>query len=213
MESIAQKRCPKCGEWKALLNFSHDKKGTNGLRCYCKVCISTYGRKYRATHHEEIRARSAEYSATNQEEIRARKTKYRAEHPEEVRASNAKYSISHRKEICVRSTKYNAEHPEKGHARAVKYRAMHFEEIRARNLKRRFGMTIEEYNQLLVAQNGVCAICGKLPKSKRLLVDHNHNSGRIRGLLCFSCNIMLGNAKDSASILAKAIDYLLAGTR
>ena len=50
------------------------------------------------------------------------------------------------------------------------------------------GVTDEEYQRMLAAQAGGCAICGNPPKTKRLHVDHNHRTGRVRGLLCFRCN-------------------------
>lgn len=67
---------------------------------------------------------------------------------------------------------------------------------RERALKRRYGMTIEAYEAQLTAQDGVCAICSNPPKggprSKRLHVDHNHITGKNRGLLCVGCNSALG---------------------
>lgn len=69
-----------------------------------------------------------------------------------------------------------------------------------------YGLTSEQYESLVVKQNGCCAICGTKPK--KLHVDHCHNSGRIRGLLCFHCNFVLGQAKDSKLTLQKAIEYL-----
>ena len=50
------------------------------------------------------------------------------------------------------------------------------------------GVTDEQYEALLAAQHGVCAICGNPPKTRRLHVDHNHRTGKVRGLLCFRCN-------------------------
>jgi len=60
--------------------------------------------------------------------------------------------------------------------------------------------------ELLVKQGGLCAICGK---SCKLNVDHCHETNKIRGLLCFNCNLLLGHAKDNISILSNAIEYLL----
>lgn len=81
-------------------------------------------------------------------------------------------------------------------------------------LKRAYDISCEDYNAMLKSQNGVCAICD-LPESvmlhgkvKLLSVDHDHETGRIRGLLCHNCNTLLGNAKDSPAILQSAIDYL-----
>ncbi len=56
----------------------------------------------------------------------------------------------------------------------------------------RYGITIEDYSQLLGSQGGGCAICGTTPTNKRLAVDHCHNTGKIRGLLCMTCNMQLG---------------------
>ena len=50
------------------------------------------------------------------------------------------------------------------------------------------GVTTEDYDRLLAAQDGGCAICGNPPKTRRLHVDHNHRTGKVRGLLCFRCN-------------------------
>lgn len=72
-----------------------------------------------------------------------------------------------------------------------------------------FGITGEEYNNLLSAQNSLCAICNKPEKVKRLAVDHNHESLKIRGLLCQKCNRGLGMFNDSKDLLAKAIHYLI----
>jgi Recombination endonuclease VII len=72
--------------------------------------------------------------------------------------------------------------------------------MRARNLEREYGLSVEEYDVLLEVQNGVCAICkrperrinNKSKKLQALSVDHDHNTGRIRGLLCNNCNWGLG---------------------
>ena len=60
---------------------------------------------------------------------------------------------------------------------------------------------------MLKIQNGKCAICGER-KDKTLVVDHNHKTGEVRGLLCGHCNHVLGFAKDNINILNKMIDYL-----
>lgn len=81
---------------------------------------------------------------------------------------------------------------------------------RKRNLKKDFGITIEFYEELLLKQDGCCKICRThhTKFSKRLAVDHDHNTGKIRGLLCMYCNTGLGKFKDSTSLLTEAINYL-----
>ena len=86
----------------------------------------------------------------------------------------------------------------------------------AYTIQHRFKISISEYNIILEKQNYVCAIC-KNPetqlkrnynKVKMLSVDHCHQSGKIRGLLCHKCNIGIGAFKDSILLLNSAIDYL-----
>jgi hypothetical protein len=79
-------------------------------------------------------------------------------------------------------------------------------------LTRTYGITVHDYDAMLAAQKNVCAIClqtSKGTKRKRLHVDHDHQTGAIRGLLCVSCNIILGRWNDSPEIARRAVEYLL----
>lgn len=81
---------------------------------------------------------------------------------------------------------------------------------RAYQLKK-YKMSISDYDFLLAKQNGMCAICGTTNPGKGLSnfpVDHDHFTGEVRGLLCYSCNIALGHFKDSQQSLYSAITYL-----
>jgi len=71
----------------------------------------------------------------------------------------------------------------------------------------KFEITEEDYQRILKSQGGICAIC-KNRDSRNLAVDHDHETGKIRGLLCSNCNRGLGRFKDSAERLQSAIDYL-----
>ena len=80
---------------------------------------------------------------------------------------------------------------------------------RARHLKVKYGITPEKYAELLFLQGGVCTICKGPGKAyKKLCVDHNHETGKIRGLLCNTCNAGLGQFSDNIELLQLAIDYL-----
>ncbi|MFX0614056.1 endonuclease VII domain-containing protein [Escherichia coli] len=77
--------------------------------------------------------------------------------------------------------------------------------------KSRFGITLECYRNMLKAQNEVCAICGKVNGcGKALAVDHDHETGKVRALLCANCNVGIGLLKDDPNVLKKAYEYLFA---
>jgi hypothetical protein len=78
------------------------------------------------------------------------------------------------------------------------------------HLKKTYKISLENYNNLLKSQNGVCAICGQIEKinNRSLSIDHDHVTGKIRGLLCYECNTGLGKFKDNEILLNKASDYL-----
>ena len=83
--------------------------------------------------------------------------------------------------------------------------------VRRNTLRKKYGITPEEYEFLLHKQKGVCKGCGNPPNGKRLSVDHDHKTGKVRGLLCNHCNIAIGYVNDSPSILQNLIDYLTKG--
>lgn len=77
------------------------------------------------------------------------------------------------------------------------------------NLKRCYGISLEDYDVKLKEQNGVCDICGlECSTGRRLAVDHDHSTGKIRSLLCGNCNKGLGKFQDNPELLIKAADYL-----
>lgn len=76
---------------------------------------------------------------------------------------------------------------------------------RAWDLKRNYGMTTEDYDSLYKAQNGRCAIC---ECKCQLVVDHDHNTGDVRGLLCSTCNVGLGMLKEDPQIATSLVRYL-----
>ena len=78
------------------------------------------------------------------------------------------------------------------------------------SLKSNYGINFDKYIEMLEAQNYRCAICGRHQEelSKKMAVDHSHNNGHIRGLLCGNCNAGIGNLRDSIDLLKKAQKYL-----
>jgi hypothetical protein len=157
-----------------------------------------YQRKRRAENPEKARQCDREWYAANPESGRKRSRKYRAEHPEKTRQA-------------IR--KYKAANPEKQRGSVLRWRASHPERIREYDrksaLKRKYGLTLEEYDTLVTTQGGRCAICGR--EDELLSVDHDHADGVIRGLLCRLCNASLGGFHDDPGLLQKAVEYLSAG--
>lgn len=93
-----------------------------------------------------------------------------------------------------------------------RYRIANQDEVREYHYQNRYGISLSDYNLKLEEQNHCCAICGTKESNnermKRLVVDHNHTTGQVRGLLCHSCNVALGAVKEQEDILMACISYL-----
>jgi Recombination endonuclease VII len=80
---------------------------------------------------------------------------------------------------------------------------------RKSHLKRKYGMTVEQYDEMLAAQGGGCFIWKRPPREDMSLhVDHDHSTGKVRGILCFRCNNALADFQEDVRLLAKAAAYL-----
>jgi len=83
------------------------------------------------------------------------------------------------------------------------------QEKQASRVRAMYGIDPEKYLQMHEDQQGRCAICGEIPTTKRgLHLDHCHETGKVRGLLCHGCNVGIGSLRDDPELLLKAIDYL-----
>jgi hypothetical protein len=157
-----------------------------------KARKAEYDKQWRQCHREEMAAYQKKYQETHKEKYRARRKQYAKEH------------------VAEKDARYYHKHKDKVLARGRTYRKTHKNVARQRDLIKRYGIGLEEYNELFDLQGGCCAICGihqdKLTKS--LSVDHDHNTGKIRSLLCQKCNLILGNAGDNIEVLMAAIKYL-----
>jgi hypothetical protein len=96
---------------------------------------------------------------------------------------------------------WHAANPEKVKASHAKYN-------RKRHLRAKYGLAVEDYEQMAFGQGGLCAICRRPPASGPLDVDHDHLTGRVRKLLCGTCNLMLAGAQDNIERLSEGIAYL-----
>ena len=124
-------------------------------------------------------------------------------------SDNKKYSENKDKMLAERKAwrKNNKDKVKKSHA---KYYKSHKKEVKNSMLKSRYGITIDDYNNMFKEQNGKCAICDihQVALNKSFCIDHNHETGEVRGLLCSRCNYGLGFFDDSSKNMKSAIRYL-----
>jgi hypothetical protein len=93
--------------------------------------------------------------------------------------------------------------------RTTRYNKRHENTQISRRYKKKYGITLEQFNQMFVDQGGVCAVCGKPPEiGKKLSVDHDHETGQIRELLHPTCNFVLGLLKDNPEMADATARYL-----
>ena len=158
-----------------------------------------YSRKYNAIHRDEINACRRERYAEHPERANEYAHRWRAANPEKARAVARKYCATNRERVREYNRKWYAAHPEK--VRAYRRRA---------KLRSNYALTVEEFDAMVAAQGGRCAICGEIPSGSRsvLDVDHDHATGTVRGLLCHGCNKATGFLHDNPDLLQKAINYL-----
>jgi Recombination endonuclease VII len=160
---------------------------------------STYVRKYYLANRQKWLSRSKAWREAHREEVLAKGREYRKTNGHKIRArANARRVARHEEVLAKEMARRNGRRAD---IRAYLY---------AYHLKRKYGLTIRQYDDLLHAQKGRCAICGtdKPGHYRRFVVDHCHESGGVRGLLCERCNTGLGYYNHEPQLLSKAAAYL-----
>lgn len=183
---VAEKACTKCGEVKPADQFYRRAASRDGLSYFCRACHQSY---YKGKRPRE----SFVPLPGGEKRCRACEQMVKAED-----------FYSHRFNADGLQSRCKACCQERAKARTITSR-------RAYNFMHLYGITLEEYDNMLTVQDNRCAIC-HTPAAKstkgRLVVDHCHDTGIVRGLLCGKCNQGLGSFKDSAARLAAARRYL-----
>ncbi len=177
-----------------------------------------HGRKYRERHPDRAResvrkskakARARPVSAEQRQERQAEAREYYAENRDRL--------LEQQRTRCRKTGRYKLAWQRKKQrlAKDPVAAAVCRDYMTAWKRKKKYGITPEQYDELLALQRGVCAICGQPERSKTrnghvkaLAVDHDHETGEVRGLLCDNCNRGLGHFKDDAERLAAAVAYL-----
>lgn len=201
-----EKTCKSCGQSKPTSAFHKDKSKPDGLNFYCKPCHKDRQAKYnlrpprnpapegmkRCGHCKEDKLIAEFYPDTKMYLGVQRRCK---ECSKKIFREYADRQPNWKEKNAVRSKKWREANPELAadHKRKSKYQ-----------------LSLGEYNRMLATQNGLCAICETDRPGGRggFHVDHCHSTGRIRGLLCNSCNTGLGKFSDNQTLLQRAINYL-----
>lgn len=135
----------------------------------------------------------------NRKRILKERKIYRLKNIKMIKKIKHKYYKKNKKKIIEKQYEYQKMNNDKLNKKRKNFR-----------LKKLYNITLKEYNHLLKTQNGRCAICNDYEKVKNrnLAVDHNHKNNKIRGLLCYRCNVLLGMAHDDINFLYQIIKYL-----
>lgn len=203
----SSRTCTKCGADKPLSDFSKAPQGKYGRKPSCKACDAA---RHAAQYVPKPRQKRRPAFAGNESKAcrRCSETKPLIEFSlsrRETETQNAVYRSDCK--ACCATQARQWFHGNKERAKENRHRW---------NLGATYGITPEQYQEMLTAQGGVCAVCGldepnehgRTGTKFRLSVDHCHETGRVRGLLCQKCNRAIGLLNDNVDLLRKAIDYL-----
>lgn len=204
------KTCCKCGETKPLDSFYRDKKAKD-RHCYrCKECMDIVTRKNYLKYYPHKKENLL--TEDGQKICRVcREKKPLSEFNKhggsqglrrDCKACQKKWSHDYYKTIAV----------EERIKRKI-HRKQNMGQYRNSEYKRKFGITLDDYNQMFENQKGKCMICGTTKgypnTGRRLAVDHDHETGKVRALLCGNCNTGISHFMHDPDLMEKAIDYLL----
>ena len=168
--------------------------------------ISAKNKAYQEKNKEKIKA----YYENNKEKINARQKAYREKNKEKEEAYGKAYREKNKEKIKARHKAYYENNKEKISVKQKAYREKNKDRERNSQLRRNFGISLHEYNLMLTEQKGKCACCGihQNELTINFAVDHDHDTGLIRGLLCGICNTAIGKLGDNIEGLMRALNYL-----
>jgi hypothetical protein len=198
------KVCQNCGATKPINDFHRDKARKDGRAIRCKACalerLATYNKRPPRNPTPPGTKRCTICKAIKPESAFSHNRIY---HDGLDRTCKpCRNAASHAYDQKNKTT-LNTKQLERYHRNPQKYAD--------RDLRKRFGLPLGSYDQMLAAQDGKCAICGKPPpngRTRRLHVDHCHDTGKVRALLCMSCNNGLGRFNHDPAIMRIASSYV-----
>lgn len=213
--------CTHCQKIKPISDFHKSVKEKRGYRYNCKSCSSQKYKNYLITVDgalEKRRERDKKAKQVQRDRVKItppyeKKCYCCGELKKIVEFIKDKTTVTGVSTTCkgCKSKKLNFYHGSFSDTKKEEYRLRNLRY----NLKYNYNITLEDYNLLLEAQNGLCVICNQPPikgNGDRLHVDHCHKTKKVRGLLCSPCNQGLGLFQDSYEILLTASNYLKIAT-
>jgi len=124
------------------------------------------------------------------------------------KAYQAAWYQRNKERLGVKGLAWQRANPEKTCAYTARWRERNPQKVLNAKLRAAYGISSEIFRALEIAQQGECLICGSKPAKGRLNVDHNHDTGKVRGLLCNTCNRGMGYLRDDPVLLRQAALYL-----
>lgn len=174
-----------------------------------------YDRKYLKKNREKILKYQREFYKKNKETINERSRRYYRDHKEELLEKGRKYHLENKDERHKAHRKYREKYKDRINKASREWCEKNKFELRKKAIERKYGLKVAEYEKLVLEQKNLCAICEKRERVshkgqiKELAVDHDHETGKVRGLLCHSCNLAIGVLLDKPELFKKAAEYLV----
>jgi hypothetical protein len=165
-------------------------------------------RKFRKSHPEIIALRSKKHREANRDKTRADdRSRYDKNREKEIARSRV-YCQLHKEELATKRHAYYRLHRD----RFIAYHKANRERAKDLNLRKKYGICLKDFNALLEKQRGSCAICSSSNwHGRQACVDHDHVTGKVRGLLCHKCNLAIGLLGDNLALAESLVEYLKQG--
>lgn len=204
---IAGKRCSRCGGVKPAYAFPAAQHHSDGLASWCRECTNAHARakwpETYAKHAPKARAKSRRYYAEHRDALR-----------EKARVAQRERYATNRDAMLAWQAKYRKENPELIRAQRKERYRKNKHKHREKRLAALYGLQPGEFERMLEAQQGRCAICSlPLRPGRATNVDHDHSTGRVRALLCTPCNTAIGFMEDDVDRIYRAAEYVAAHRR
>lgn len=159
---------------------------------------------------EQRRKWSKDWALKYPEKVKESKRKYRIKNKDKIETARFAYRKANRDKMDAAKRKWERENPEALSMQRARRRIRQMNSALDRSYRFHYDITLENFSEASEAQNHVCLICGEnghTDRVKRLVVDHDHNSGVLRGLLCHRCNCGIGYFKDDVERVKLAAKY------